>query len=153
MDSYLPRYRNPLFSPVGFALVSTLVLAFVVGAPALGYRRWRLAAPTGRVAEGARSRSARVGFLAGTAVAGTLVIGFFLSVLFAMGTTNELNNAVLSQRRFWVYWVLVAYLFASVGLIVWSVHRWIHHSRLAYLLAPLIVVVTVVTTVTVVIMF
>lgn len=142
MDTYLPEYRNPVFGPVGFALLSALVIVLVLGAPSLGARHWRLHASTPVGEQAAPSRLARIGFVGSLIVSGAIVVVFFLGVLLAVGTTNELNNAIYSQPRRRASWVLIGYLFASVGLGLWAVRGWINRSRWALLLAPLVVVAT-----------
>lgn len=145
MEEYLPQYRNRLFSPLGFALVSVIVIVFVIGLPAVSYRRWRARAGIGPVEAATPGRVARIGFYSEMAVASAIVIAFFLGAMFAVGTVNELNNAMYTTGRTRAYWILIAYLFASVGLVVWAAHRWVHRSRLAFLAAPLVTVSTVIT--------
>ena len=146
MEEYLPQYRNPLFSPFGFSLVSALVIVFVIGLPAVSYRRWRAGAAIGPSPEAATpGRAARIGFHSEMAVASAIIIAFFLGAMFTVGTVNELNNAMYTTGRTRAYWILIAHLLASVGLVVWAVHRWVHRSRLALLVAPLVVVSTFIT--------
>ncbi len=142
MEGYLPQYRNPLFSPVGFALLSAVVTVVVIGLPAVGYRRWRQGLGTGPIDVARRGRVARIGFHSEMAVASTIIIAFFLGVLFVVGTENELNNTMYSSARTRAYWVLSAYLLTSVGLVAWSLHRWVDQSRFAFLVAPLVIVAT-----------
>lgn len=144
MEGHLPQYRNPLFSPLGFALVSAVVIVFVIGLPAIGYRRWRTGAATGPIDRTTQGRLARVGFHSEMAVASAIIIAFFLGMTFAVGTVNELNNAMYATGRTRAYWILIAYLLVSVGIVAWAVHRWVHRSRLAFLGAPLVVVSTVI---------
>ncbi len=145
MDGYLPQYRNRLFSPLGFTLLSVLVTLFAIGVPAFGYRRWRAGATTGPSDAAAPGRLARIGFHGEMAVATATVIVFFLSAMFGVGTVNELNNAMYASGRTLAYWILVAYLLVSVALIVWAVHRWLNRSWLAFLVAPLVIVSTGIT--------
>ncbi len=144
MDGYLPRYRNPVFSPLGFALLSTLVVLIVIGLPTLGYRRWRADPATGTMHAAAPGRVARIGFHSEMALAGAIIIAVFLGVIFRLGTLNELNNAMFTTGRTQAYWILVAYLLTSVGLVVLAARRWANRSRLAFLVAPLVVVSTVI---------
>ena len=65
--------------------------------------------------------------------------------MFAVGTVNELNNAMYATGRTRAYWILVAYLLTSVGFVVLAAHRWANRSRLAFLVTPLVIVCTVVT--------
>ncbi len=143
MDGYLPEYRNPVFSPPGFALLSAIVILFVIGVPAVGYRRWRADATTGTMDAAAPGRAARIGFHSEMAVASAIIIVFFLGLMFRVGTLNELNNAMFATGRTRAHWILVAYLFTSVGLVVLAVHRWVNRSRLAFLVTPLVIVATV----------
>jgi len=142
MDDYLPPYRNPVFSPAGFAVVSAVVVAFVIGAPTIGYRRWRRATPTGQADDPGPGRTARIGFYGEMTLAGAIVIAFFLGVLFVAGTTPELNNTLYATARTRIYWFLVVYLLASVGLVLWAVNRWVHRARSALLVAPLVIAAT-----------
>jgi hypothetical protein len=145
MEEYLPQYRNPLFSPLGFTLVSTLVMVFVVGLPAVSYHRWRAGAPIGPVDTATPSRVARIGFYSELAVSCVIIVAFFLGTLFAVGTVNELNNAMYTTARTRAYWILIANLLVSVGLVVWAVRRWVHRSRLAFLVGPLVMASAVIT--------
>jgi hypothetical protein len=138
MDAYLPRYRNRVFAPVGFAVVSALVIAFVISALVLGHRPWRPAAAV----DGARAapgRLARIGFYGEIVIASGGVIALFLSVLFAVGTEDALYNAAYTPYRIFAYAILVSYLAGSTALLLWAVHQWSRHSRSAFLLAPLII--------------
>jgi len=142
VEEYLPQYRNPLLSPVGFALLSAFVILFVIGLPAVGYRYWR-AGSASRIIDAAEpGRVARIGFHSEMALASAIIIVFFLGVLFAVGTINELNNTMYTTGRTQAYWILGAYLLASVGLAIWAVRRWVYRSRLAFLVAPLTIVAT-----------
>lgn len=142
MEVYLPQHRNPVFSPAGFALLSAVVTALVIGAMILGYRRFGLDAE-GRLADGTRSgRVARMGFNSELALAGAIIIVFFLGAMYVVGTANELNNAMYEPVRVRVYLTLTVYLPVSVGILLWAVHRRVHHSRAAFLVAPLIVAAT-----------
>lgn len=142
MEEYLPQYRNRLFSPAGFALLSVVVVVVVIGLPAVGYRYWRAGEATGAIGAAMPGRLARLGFYSEMAVASAIIVVFFLGAMFAVGTVNELNNAMYAAGRTRAYWILGAYLFTSVGLVVWAVHRWVHRSRLAFLVAPLIIAAT-----------
>jgi len=79
------------------------------------------------------------------AIATAIIVLLFLGAMFAVGTVNEFNNEMYATGRTRAYSILVAYLLASVGLVVWAVHRWGHRSRLAFLVAPLIIGSTAVT--------
>ncbi len=79
------------------------------------------------------------------AVASAIIIVFFLGAMFTVGTLNELDNAMYTTGRTRAYWILIAHLLASVGLVVWAVNRWVRQSRLAYLVAPAVIVSTVIT--------
>ncbi len=139
IDSYLPRYRNPVFAPVGFAVVSALVIALVTGSLALGRRRWRpVAAVGGDVAE--RGRLARISFYSEITIASAVVIAFFLGMLFAVGTEDTLYNPAYSRYRILAYGSLALYLLGSTALLLWALNRWSRRSRSAYLVAPLILV-------------
>jgi hypothetical protein len=137
MDAYLPRYRNPVFSPAGFALISALVIVFVTGVLAFGRRRWQLAtAPSSdRPAPG---RPARIGFYSEITITGGFVIAFFLGALFTVGTEDVLANPAYTPYRLLAYWSVVGYLLGSTALLLWAIHRWSRRSRAAYLVAPLI---------------
>jgi len=141
---YLPRYRNPVFSPLGFAALSAVVITFVVGAPALVFRR-RSVGRTGPREIVPPGRAARIGFHTGLVLSDIVIILFFLGVLFALGTMNELNNVVYHPFRTRASWSLAVYLFVSVGVVIWAVRRWIGGSRLAFLAAPLVIAATAVT--------
>ena len=110
MDDYLPQHRNPLFSPAWFAILSLAVTAFVLGVPALVYRR----ASTAAVEE--PGRLASIGFHAGMILSSAMLLGVFLVGLFQVGTDYELNNAVYASGRTRAYWILVGFLAVSVGL-------------------------------------
>lgn len=142
MDAYLPRYRNPLFAPVSFALVSVLVTAFVIGAIAVGSHRWRLATAAEDISGSGPGRVARIGFYSEITIAGAAVIAFFLGVLFALGTDDVLYNAAFARIRLMAYSVLVGYLLGATALLLWAVNRWMNRSRSAYLVAPLIIITT-----------
>jgi hypothetical protein len=142
MSAYLPQYRNPLFAPIGFTFVSALVIAFVVGAVAVGHRRWRLAATTGSIDKPEQGRAARIGFYSEITIASVVVIVFFLGVLFALGTEDVLYNAAYGRVRLMAYLILVGYLLGSMFLLLWAVHQWTQRSRSAFLVAPLIIVAT-----------
>lgn len=143
MDGYLPEYRNPVFSPLGFALLPALVILFVIGVPAVGYRRWRADSTTTATHAAGPGRVARIAFHSEMAVASAIIIVVFLGATFALGTDNELNNPMFATGRTRAHWILVADLFTSVGLCVLAVHRWANWSRLAFLVAPLVIVSTV----------
>ncbi len=49
------------------------------------------------------------------------------------------------RRSGLTYWILIGYLAVSVGLMSWAARRWAHRSRVAYLVAPLVFVATVIT--------
>jgi len=143
MDSYLPQHRNPLFSPAWFAILSLVVATFALGVPALVYRR----ASTVEMEE--PGRLASFGFHAGMILSSAMLLAVFLLGLYEVGTDYELNNAVYASSRTRAYWTLVGLLAVSVGLTSWAARRWAHRSRLAYLVAPLVLVATVVTLVAV----
>ena len=142
MSAYLPQYRNPLFAPVGFTFVSVLAIAFVIGAVAVGHRRWRIAAASGRIDKPEQGRAARIGFYSEITIASAVVIVFFLGVLFALGTEDVLYNAAYGRVRLMAYSILVGYLLGSIALLLWAVHQWTQRSRSAFLVAPLIIVAT-----------
>jgi hypothetical protein len=142
MSTYLPQYRNPVFAPVGFTLVSALVIVFVIGAVAVGYRRWRLGAASGNIDGAGPGRAARIGFYSELAIAAVVVIVFFVGMLFAVGTEDALYNAAYAPYRLLAYGILASYLLGSVVLLVWAVHQWTRHARSAFLVAPLIIVAT-----------
>jgi hypothetical protein len=125
MDGYLPRYRSPVFTPVGFALLAALVIMFVIGALVVGYRRWRPGIATGSIEGRFPGRVARIGFRT------------------EIGTTNAFYNEGNAPDRIRSFWILAGYLVVSVGLLLWAVHRWARRSRLAFLVAPLVVVTSV----------
>jgi hypothetical protein len=142
MSAYLPQYGNPLFSPVGFTFVSALVIVFVIGALAVGHRRWRLAAASGNIDEAGPGRAARIGFYSEITIASAVVIVFFLGVLFAVGTEDAFYNPAYASVRLVAFAILASYLFGSIVLLLWAVHQWTRHSRSAFLVAPLIIVAT-----------
>ncbi len=142
MGGYLPQYRNPVFAPAAFALLSALVIVLVVGAVVVGHRRWQLAAIPGSSDKAGPGRAARIGFYSEIAIAVALVIVFFLGVLFALGTEDALYSAGYSRLRPFAYSILAGYLLGSIALLLWAVHRWTRHSRSAFLVAPLIIVAT-----------
>ena len=139
MDDYLPQYRNPLFSPAWFAILSLVVAALVLGVPTVVYRR---ASVAGTEESG---RLASIGFHAGMILSSAVVLAVFLIGLFAIGTEYRLNNAAFASGRPRAYWILVGFLAISIGFMSWAVRRWAHRSRLAFLVAPLVLVATVVT--------
>ena len=143
MDDYLPQHRNPLFRPAWFAILSLIVTALVLGVPALVYRR----ASTADTEE--PGRRASIGFHAGMVLSSVMLLVVFLFGLFEVGTDYEFNNAVFASGRTRAYWTLVGFLAVSVGLMSWAARRWTHRSRLAYLVAPLVLVATLVTLVVV----
>jgi hypothetical protein len=138
MDSYLPRYRSVVFTPVGFGVLSAVVVVFVCGALAVGLRRWRLT--TGSIELTGRGRVARFGFYGALSVASGLLILLFLRGLMTIGTLDALNNASNAADRLRAYSLLIGYLLASVAVLLWAIRRWSHGSRLAFL-GPLLVVV------------
>ena len=140
MNMYLPRYRNPMSTPVGIAVVSAAVALVVVGPLAVSARRWRLGAAN--IERALPGRLAAIGFYTEITVASFVVIAVFLLGLTAIGAEGELYNISRTPSRMRAYWTLGGYLLASVGLLLWAVHRWIHRSRLAFLIAPLIIVAT-----------
>jgi hypothetical protein len=142
MGVYLPQYRNPVFAPVPFALLSALVMILVVGAVAVGHRRWRLAAASGSIDEVGPGRPSRIGFYSEITIASAIVIVFFLGGLFALGTEDDFYNPALATYRLLAYWILAGYLLGSIALLLWAVRRWTRHSRSAFLVAPLIIVAT-----------
>lgn len=139
---YLPRYRNPVFTPVGFALVSALVVALVGGALVIGSRRWQHAAATRNIETAGPGRASRISFYSEMILASLIVIAFFLGALFLVGSTDVLYNATLTPARIRTFWILGGYLLASAGLLLWAMHRWTHRSRAALLVAPLIMIAT-----------
>jgi hypothetical protein len=142
MSAYLPQYRNPVFAPVFFAFVSALVIVFVIGALAVGHRRWQLSTATGSIDEAGPGRAARIGFYSEITIASVVVIVFFLGVLFAVGTEDALYNAAYAPYRLLAYLILAGYLLGSIAVLLWAVHQWTRHSRSAFLVAPLIIVAT-----------
>jgi hypothetical protein len=142
MSAYLPQYRNPVFAPVFFAFVSALVIVFVIGALAVGHRRWQLSTATGSIDEAGPGRAARIGFYSEITIASAVVIVFFLGVLFAVGTEDALYNAAYAPYRLLAYLILASYLLGSIAVLLWAVHQWTRHSRSAFLVAPLIIVAT-----------
>lgn len=142
MSAYLPQYRNPMFSPVPFTLLSALVMVLVVGAVVVGHRRWQLAAAPGSIDKAGPGRAARIGFYGEITIASAVVIVFFLGALFTLGTEDTFYRVGLARLRLVAYSTLVGYLFGSVVLLVWAVHQWTRHSRSAFLVAPLIIVAT-----------
>ena len=92
-----------------------------------------------------RGRLASIGFNAGMILSSVMVIVVFLLSLFDISTDYELNNAALAADRTRGYWTLAGFLAVSIGFMSWAARRWTHRSRLAYLVAPLILVTTVVT--------
>ena len=142
MGSYLPPYRNLLFAPVPFALLSALVVVLVFGAVALGHRRWRLAHPSASIGRPRPGRVAQIGFYGELTVAGAAAIAVFLGVLFALGTEDVLYNVAYTRVRLLAYSSLASYLLGSIALLLWSVHEWTRHSRTAFLVAPLVVLAT-----------
>ena len=130
----------------GHGSVSALVIVFVIGLPAVSYRRWRAGTAIGPSPEAATpGRAARIGFHSEMAVASAIIIAFFLGAMFTVGTVRELNNAMYTTGRTRAYWILIAHLLASIGLVVWAVHQWVHRSRLAFLVALLVIVSTLIT--------
>jgi hypothetical protein len=142
MSAYLPQYRNPVFAPTFFAFVSALVIVFVIGAIAVGNRRWRLAAASGSIDQAGPGRAARIGFYSEITIASAVVIVFFLGVLFALGTEDVLYNVAYSRVRLLAYSILASYLLGSTALLLWAVHQWTKQSRSAFLVAPLVIVAT-----------
>ena len=138
MDSYLPRYRNPVFAPVGFAVISALVIVFVTGALVLGHHRLQPGAAVAGDA-GEPSRLARIGFYAEVTIATCIVIVFFLGLLFTVGTEDVLYNPSLTPFRMLAYSGLGAYLLGSTALLLWALNRWLQRSRAAFLVAPLVI--------------
>ena len=141
MSAYLPQYRNPLFAPVGFTFVSALVIAFVVGAVAVGHRRWRLAA-SGSIDKAGPGRAARIGFYSEITIASAVVIVFFLGMLFALSTEDVLYNVGYGRVRLLAYSILASYLLGLTALLLWAVRQWTKQSRSAFLVAPLVIVAT-----------
>jgi hypothetical protein len=139
MSAYLPQYRNPVFAPVGFTLVSALVVVLVGGAVAVGHRRWRLAAASGNIDQARPGPAAQTGFYSELTFASAIVIVFFLGVLFALGTEDALYNAAYAPVRLLAFSILASYLLGSIVLLLWAVHQWAQRSRSAYLVAPLII--------------
>jgi len=142
MSAYLPEYRNPVFAPIGFAVVSALVIVFVVGAITVGNRRWRLAAASGSIHKAGPGRAARIGFYSEITIAGAVVTGFFLGALFALGTEDVLYNDAYARVRLVAYAILASYLLGSTALLLWAVRQWTKQSRSAFLVAPLVIVAT-----------
>jgi len=68
MSAYLPQYRNPVFAPTFFALISALVSVFVIGALAVCHRRWRLAAASESIDKAGPGRAAWIGFIIGSTI-------------------------------------------------------------------------------------
>ncbi|MDH3306026.1 MAG: hypothetical protein OEO77_00700 [Acidimicrobiia bacterium] len=139
MDDHLPQHRNPLFSPAWFAILSLVVAALVLGVPALVYRR------TSTTETNEPGRSASIGFHGEMILSSAMLLAVFLIGLFVIGTEYQLNNAAFASGRPRAYWTLAAFLAVSIGFMSWAVRRWAHRSRLAFLVAPLVLVATVVT--------
>jgi hypothetical protein len=140
MDGYLPEYRNALFSPAGYLLFSVMVTGAVVAIVALGYRYWRTPIAAGN--RPAPGRAATVAFGGETLMALGIAVAFFLGLFFIIGTVRDFNNAMEANTRTNAYGILVGGLVLSVGVILWAIHRWFRHSRAAFLVAPLVIVVT-----------
>jgi hypothetical protein len=142
MSAYLPQYRNPFFAPVGFAFVSALVVAFVIGSVAVGHRRWRVAAGSESIDMAGPGRVARIGFYSEITSASVVVIVIFLGALFALGTEDDLYSPGLATFRLLAYSILAGYLLGSTALLLWAVRQWMKQSRSAFLVAPLVIVAT-----------
>lgn len=145
MSGYLPQYRSPLFTPAGLWAISGLVIVLVAGALVLAGRRWQLGTSTEGADELGTGMAARIFFSIEIGVAGLLVIGFFVGALFFVATLSEFNNMMYTPIRTWAIWLLAAYLLASVAVLLWALHRFMHHSRSAFLVAPLVLAATVAT--------
>jgi hypothetical protein len=143
MSSYLPRYRNIVVTPVGFGVLSAVVVLFVFGALAVGSRRWR--PNTESAALAGPGRVSRIGFYGALAAASMLLILLFLSGLMSVGADDVLSNASRAADRVRASALLSGYLLASVAVLLWAIRRWSHRSRLAFLGPALVVVATVVT--------
>jgi hypothetical protein len=144
IDGYLPRYRNRVFAPVGFAVVAALVMAAVTSALVVGHRRWQPTTATS-ASMSEPGRLALVGFYSEFAVATLVAVGFFLTVLFAVGTEDVLYNPALMPLRAVAYAILAAYLIGSTAVLLWTLRQWSRHSRTAFLVAPLIIAAAVAT--------
>jgi hypothetical protein len=142
MSAYLPQYRNPVFTPIGFAIVSALVVVFVIGVVAVGNRRWRVAAASESIDMAGPSRAARIGFYSEITIAGAVVVAVFLGALFSLGTEDVLYNVAYARVRLLAYAILAGYLLGSTALLLWAVHQWMKRSRSAFLVAPLVIVAT-----------
>jgi hypothetical protein len=143
VSSYLPRYRSLIFTPVGIGVLSAVVVLFVFGVLAFGLRRWRLT--TGSIEPEGPGQVARVGFYGALAGASVVLVVLFLRGLTSVGTDNVLYNASNSADRMRAYALLSGYLLASVAVLLWSIRRWSHGSRLAFLGPSLVGVATVAT--------
>jgi hypothetical protein len=142
MAAYLPRYRNPVFAPVPFAVLSLLVTLLVAGAVVVGHRRWRLAGSPGSTDVAGSGRVARAGFSVELTLAFVIVIVFFLGGLLVVGTEDVLYRAGYGRLRLVAYTILGSYLLGSSIILLWAVRQWSRRSRSAFLVAPFIILAT-----------
>ncbi len=138
METYLPAYRNPLFSPVGFAALSAAIVAAVVAALVLAFRR---SGPSATVPVWRRRTEKTANIV--TAVVTT---GVCLVLLYIVGTDHELNNEMNTPGRLAGYAILAVAMIVATGFVAGGIllrRRWPVVARLGPALAVASVLGTV----------
>jgi len=141
MDTYLPQSEPPL-KAIGLGFVSLLTAGLVVGS--LVWTSRHSPASAKAVPESgapARSRSVRRGFLAEVSMLGFIVAGLVTLLLFQLAF-SELPGGT---QRAPGYVAIGVYLVASVGVLIWAIHRWGNRSRGAALIPLLVIVLSGIT--------
>ncbi len=144
MDGYLPEYRTPLFSPIGYALFALAVFGTLVVVLAANARHVRRAAHNVVSHDAPRGGSGRL-FRSEAIVSAGLALAFFLGIMFVVGTSSGLNNEMRGSDRATGYLILILYLGATTAVLILAQRLNSRQSRTAHLVFPGVIVATVIT--------
>lgn len=129
MDVYLPAHRNPLFTPIGVAVLTICIAGTAIATlVAFDRRNRRSAAPRTGIA-----------FVVSTTLAATIVVVATAGILVVLGTAGNLYNEAETTGRHLASWVMILYFGTALAALVWTQQRWARRSRLAFLGVPVVV--------------
>lgn len=138
MAAYLPAHRSPVFSPVGFALFSLLVIGSILGLLRVNARGPLLTEGV----PGSGSPRVSLGFVVEMTVAVVVTVGTFLGGTYLVGTAGILDNDANAPVRAGAYWLLAGFLVVAMTCLAWATRRWSQGSRAAFWVLPLVVAST-----------
>jgi hypothetical protein len=137
MEAFLPSFRNPLFTTVGYSIFSVVVAATVI-LILVAVRRRAASRPPSET-HPSDGRGLRIAFSVEFALTVLVSVGAFLLATYGVGTTHALYNAFYDATRLALFGILTISLFVTVRILVWALRRLADGSRAALLVAPLVV--------------